>query len=364
VSTISVTAHFAGVTDKGVTHQRSLARVEARLLSVAWHPNRTVVFVGSSDGCARCWDVRSGEELLRITLARGGSATLACVWSVLVLPSGVLATGDSEGRTSLWDGTHGTLLHSFTAHAADVLALACTPAGDVLFSAGVDSKVAIFGTSPAEQPAPWSLLGYKRVHTHDVRALALAPYPPAALDAPPEDGQPPPAASMLLSGGTDAQLLAYAAENFLGEHPVRVVRTPPSPIISIATSTGPLQPLLLCTHITWLDVWRLGSCANARDRDLQVRVCLPRAALRRTDASAQAPTLELASAPVHLARIRVRCRRHLLSSAISASGKLVAASDAYAPHIFAMDLSSKRKVVTKRSLDEKSPPALVMVCTR
>jgi len=349
------------VTDAGAAYQRSLTRVEARLLSTAWHPNRSAVVVGSSDGCVRCWDTLTGEELLRITLARGRDVTPPCVWSVLVLSNGTLASGDSEGRTCLWDGAHGTLLQSFAAHEADVLALACTPAGDVVFSAGVDNKVAIFGSSAvgATQPAPWSLLGYKRAHTHDVRALALAPFPAAT----PEDSHSPqPVASMLLSGGSDAQLLAYAAENFLGEHPVRVVRTPPAPSMSLATATGELQPLLLCTHATWLDVWRLGASAAAGEHGLQVRWGRSVSSAWLTPPRSQAANLELASAPAHLARIRVRSRRHLLCSALSASGKLVAASDAFTPRLFAMDLSSKRKLVTKRPLSDNAPAALLMVC--
>ncbi len=266
----------AGVADSGVLYQRAFTRVEARLLSTAWHPDRTTVVVGSSDGCMRCWDSRTGAELLRITLARGTDPLAPpCVWAVLVLADGTLVSGDSEGRTCVWDGTHGTLVQAVTAHEADVLALACTPAGDAIFAAGVDSKLALLGrTSAGAQQAPaWSLLGYKRAHTHDVRALAVAPFPPAAGEAGEAEGSSPSAhaPSMLLSAGTDAQLLAYAAESFLDEHPVRVVRAPPGPVLSLATATGPEQPLLLCTHATWLDIWRLGASSDASAREPQAR---------------------------------------------------------------------------------------------
>jgi len=316
--------------------------VEARLLSTAWHPDRVTVVVGSSDGCVRCWDSRSGAELLRVTLARGvATAVPPCVWVVLVLPDGTLASGDSEGRTCLWDGTHGALLQAVTAHEADVLALACTPAGDALFSAGVDSKVALLGRTGAA----WGLLGYKRAHTHDVRALAVAPFPPSPAEAGETEACPVArAASMLLSAGTDAQLLAYAAEDFLEEHPVRVVRSPAGPALSLATARGCEPPLLLCTHATWLDLWRLGSS------DAAAHVQLPGAAL------------ELAAAPAHLARIRVRCKRNLLCSAVSANGEYVAASDAFAPHLFAVAQPAGRRLrVSKRALPDSAPPAVSMV---
>ena len=260
---------------KGVAYARSFPRIEARLLCTAWHPNCTTIVVGSSDGCLRCWDSRTTTELLRITLTHGAAARVTpCVWAVLVLPDGTLASGDSEGCTSLWDGEHGTLRQSFKSHEADVLALASTPAGDAVFAAGVDSKVALLARVPSGTSGPtpdaalppvaaWSLLGYKRAHTHDVRALAVAPFPPA--DARHDDGGGAQLGSMLLSAGTDAQLLAYAADNFLGEHPVRVVRTPAGPALSLAAH--PLEalgarPLLLCMHSTWLDVWQIGVAAE------------------------------------------------------------------------------------------------------
>ncbi len=72
--------------------------------------------------------------------------------------------------------------------------------------------------------------------------------------------------------------------------------------------------------------------------------------------------LELAAAPAHLARIRVRCRRHLLCSAISATGELVAASDAFAVHLFAVAVRPGRRLrITTRALPDTTPPAMHMV---
>ena len=279
----AASSRLAEPAEKGVAYVRSFPRIDARLLCTAWHPNRSTLVVGSSDGCLRCWDSRTTTELLRITLAHGaGPQAAPCVWSVLVLADGTLVSGDSEGYTSFWDGEHGTMHQSFKAHEADVLALASTLAGDAVFATGVDSKVALLTRIAAvgeehdhDALAPmstWAVAGYKRAHTHDVRALVVAPFPPAAADVHDADGGPQPKpGSVLLSAGTDAQLLAYAAENFLGEHPVRVVRLPPSPAQSLTTQPAAAvlagRPLLLCTHATWLDVWQLGTAAD-RSADL------------------------------------------------------------------------------------------------
>ena len=118
-------------------------------------------------------------------------------------------------------------------HKADVLALAASPDGSCVFAAGVDSQVALFqpvlnggtaegaegaaggggGGGGAKQdpvaPAPgsWSYLDYKRAHTHDVRAMDVVSLPGGK--------------SVLVSGGLDAQLVAYPVKGFLK------VRRPP-----------------------------------------------------------------------------------------------------------------------------------------
>lgn len=169
-----------------------------------------------------------------------------CVWSVLALADGTLVSGDSTGRVVFWDGTHGTQLAAFTRHAADVLALAATADGTRVVAAGVDPQLAMFHciggrpgapmqhmprTGVAKQtsqqhapccngmklrsvlhtmhtssctgaePGSWTYIDTKRPHTHDVRMLLLV--------------QRPAASPLLLSGGNDAQLIAYDANAFL-----------------------------------------------------------------------------------------------------------------------------------------------------
>ena len=75
--------------------------------------------------------------------------------------------------------------------------------------------------------------------------------------------------------------------------------------------------------------------------------------------------IRLAATPVHLARIRVRCSRHLLCSAIAADGSFAAASDALSPHLFALRLPAGKRIrVTKRPLAGNVPAAQHMVRQR
>jgi WD40 repeat protein len=85
-------------------------------------------------------------QILKISVS--GAKVHSPVWAVAALPDGSIATGDSIGYTQLWDGTFGTLLHSFKTHEAAVLALCC--AGDSLFCSGADSNVVRL-----ERPLEW-----------------------------------------------------------------------------------------------------------------------------------------------------------------------------------------------------------------
>lgn len=125
----------------------------------------------------------------------------------------------------------------FTQHAADVLALAVAPGGDAVFAAGVDSRVALFkrtrggaggstGAGGSGSSSSWVYTHYKRPHSHDVRAMDCVPL---------GGGR-----ALLLSGGLDAQLLAYPAASFLEEHPVRLSKCPQRPICALQQQ-GPLQ---------------------------------------------------------------------------------------------------------------------------
>jgi len=170
--------------DGSVEHKAAFLRVDGRLLSAAWHASGGAVFAGSSDGLVHAFDVATRTELYRINVAERtkGSSELR-VWALQGLADGTLVSGDSSGRVCFWDGEHGTRLHAFDQHEADVLALAATPDGSRVFAAGVDSSLVCFeqaGRAPGEPPR-WTFSVARRPHTHDVRALLVAPFPEGVI---------------------------------------------------------------------------------------------------------------------------------------------------------------------------------------
>ncbi|KAL6843525.1 hypothetical protein ACP4OV_026587 [Aristida adscensionis] len=338
------------VTESGaLTYYRSLPRVSGRILSVTWSSNAKFIFSGSSDGLIRCWDSTSFREKYRITAGLGGAGTgpELCIWSLLFLRCGTLVSGDSTGSVQFWDSHHGTLLQAHSNHNGDVNALATVPGHNRVFSAGSDGQVILYKASKdgfdahkdmdKEQARKWVYVGYVRSHTHDIRALTMA-VPICREDALPEEkaakmrrrekhefsyhkwahlGVP-----MLISGGDDTKLFAYSAREFTQFAPHNFCPAPQRPLINLARdSTVNGDSVMLVQSASWLDVLLV-----------TVQNKLAPSTSSRGDATVR-----------HLARLKSKGSRKIISSAASSNGTLLAYSDSARPCLFALKHKSGKK---------------------
>ena len=205
----------------GVTLIKSFLPVEGRVLCVAWdasHKKKRVVS-GGSDGCVHVWDAVSGVEEMRITVGGGDkteNSDVLCVWTVMVLRDGTIVSGDSAGQVCFWDGRFGTMLAKFNPNGSDVLALETSEDGNLVFSSGIDPRIAIFrrvAASGADGDNEWAYLSSKQEHVLDVRALCVC-------------------GGRLLSGGNDALVVSHSVGRFLKEHPRRIDSVPARPLVS------------------------------------------------------------------------------------------------------------------------------------
>lgn len=157
----------------GLRYQRALPAQAARACSVAFHADGAELVAGYADGTLRRWHCRTGAAAYRLTIEAQDAHLLGSVpvvWAVLVLADWTVVSGDSLGKTRVWDGRHGTLLHSFEQHTADVLCLATNKAENKLFAAGIDPKVALFQLTPDGDAKRWTHTHSQRAHTHDMYA--------------------------------------------------------------------------------------------------------------------------------------------------------------------------------------------------
>lgn len=260
--------------DGAVVYNRTFSKTGGKALSVAWHSNGDRLASGHSNGGICVWEVATGQELLFVTAAVDAQTEM-CIWRVLMLPNGDIASGDSSGRVAVWDSTYGTLLAAVERHTGDVMALAASPDGSQLFASGMDPKVALIRRLPGQdgRDSKWVYLDCKRPHTHDVRAMEVIVR---------SDGQEP----LIVSGGNDAQLFCYSVNAFQKIHAVRLCKCPEKPTVQVGRSSSGKSVLLSCERAV-VDLWELGTAAKVQGNEGDpVEVAAPPAHILRINGSA------------------------------------------------------------------------------
>lgn len=160
--------------DGGLTLQKVLTRPsakKAKIVSVVWK-DRFIVVAGCSDSTIRIYDTRTGALLRNMTLGSGpkGGPKEIIVWSVKILDSGNIVSGDSTGEIKIWDGKTYTLMQRVKSHTQDVLSLTTSPDGSTIFSGGMDRKTVIYKRT--DKGGRWQEISHRRYHAHDVKTMA------------------------------------------------------------------------------------------------------------------------------------------------------------------------------------------------
>ncbi|KAJ2784741.1 U3 small nucleolar RNA-associated protein [Coemansia interrupta] len=345
------------ITDGRLEYVRCFDKINSRILSVAWAADDRTVVTGSADSSVRVWTASTGHVAARMTLPKeGGMPTL--VWAVAVLRGGTIVSGDSRGHVVFWDAVMHVAMQDFRAQSADVLTLASDDSGHTVYASGVDPKITQFhlfvGDGASAHAATgdnkrrlkgskrqregrgkgssdgtrWHMTGFRRYHTHDVRALAVS----SRLDP-----------NVLISGGVDTQVTACLAGEFPNGNQYRQPCFPPDDsVVSVAARAG----LMLQRQGTTLKLWELGAAEQ------------PSADLARAMESGQA--LQLLTRQRDLLRMEVSASTNLLSCCLSPSGTLVATSDAAGPRLYMLVRApGDRPVVRARRLRAFPPSNFV-----
>uniref|UniRef100_A0A131Z3W4 U3 small nucleolar RNA-associated protein 4 n=1 Tax=Rhipicephalus appendiculatus TaxID=34631 RepID=A0A131Z3W4_RHIAP len=220
------------VTEDGLNFQKMLNKQESRIMCLAWNKDGNII-VSGSPGAIVIWDVNTGRAMDRISVGRIEKNQEALVLCLAVTSDFTIITGDSYGRTSFWDGQTATLMSSFKAHSADVLALCLSEDEKDVFVSGVDPLLVKFTRIGHTQT--WAKSMQKTCHKRDVQALAFA------------KGQ-------LLSGGCDT-FLAVSTETSLVTH---------SPLQSSSVQVAASSGCVLLNYGEHLELWRL-DCATIKE---------------------------------------------------------------------------------------------------
>ncbi|KAJ7630718.1 WD40-repeat-containing domain protein [Roridomyces roridus] len=366
------TVRLVSLANDTLTHVRRFDRVKCRVLSIAWGPpgprdnqktgddssdadeeedawSDSWLVTGGSDSSLRKWDVATGRVIDRMGTDKiRGERTL--VWSVTVLGDGTIVSGDSLGMVKFWDSRTCTQLQSFQGHGADVLCLTVDPTGTAVYTSGVDQKITQFclvKTSSGDKPNArrWIQASSRRMHSHDVRALAMWP-PYTNLPSSHKRQFPADIAPILASGGLDMSVVVTPAGL-----PTSTVAKVVNPISTsgdcifqdsyhqrLAYSSGPSSTsavsvarearLVCCTRDAGLGIWRILKTAGEKEEE-------------DPDAVDWEKILDM----------ELTVHTNILASSISADGRWLVVSDVYESKLFLLVSDSTGSIKPKRIRD-------------
>ncbi|KAF2140901.1 uncharacterized protein K452DRAFT_298972 [Aplosporella prunicola CBS 121167] len=289
--------------DNDLRFQKFLSRAsakKARVLSVAWQ-NRDVVVAGFADSAIRVFDTRNGALLRNITLgaAAVGGPREILVWTVKCLPNGDIVSGDSTGEIRFYDGQNYSQTQRISGHEADVLDIAVSATGQVIYSGGMDRRTAVYTLGNDNYGnRRWAKVAHRRYHDHDVKTMAT--YESKQM-------------SIMVSGGLDTHPIVLPIREFGKEHSRTLPALPQNPPVVSA----PRARLL----VSWWDrevrVWRV----------------------KKRDSSGELPKL--------VARLALKGEENIQSVSVSEDGAVLAVSTAAEVKVFQL---SARKSENERGL--------------
>lgn len=195
-----------------------------KVLSIAWRDRKTLV-AGYEDSTIRVIDVPNRRIVRNMTLGKPVDGNNSVVWTVKCLPDGTILSGDSSGELKIWDSKTYSLVQRIKSHKADILDIATSASGDVLFSLGVDRRTV--GYKPVAihsgtQKKRWAEVSHKRFHQHDVKCSAT--FESKEL-------------SVLVSGGMDAKLVVLPIRRSQSEYHRTLPHLPQRPQISVSPAS-------------------------------------------------------------------------------------------------------------------------------
>ncbi|CZT05712.1 hypothetical protein WAI453_004497 [Rhynchosporium graminicola] len=237
--------------DEDLQLQRILVRPsakKAKIISVTFQ-NRNIVVAGCTDSVIRIYDIRTGTLIRSMTTGSGpkGGPKEIIIWSVKVLKDGTIISGDSTGELKIWDGKTYTLRQRIKSHEQDVLSLATSADGSVIFSGGMDRRTVTYKPEGKGKPR-WAEITHRRFHNHDVKAMAS--FEGCGM-------------SVVVSGGPDASPIVTP----LGQFGFENQRTLPFLPQETTIGSSPRKRLILSWWEREVNIWKVSNTGVPSSED-------------------------------------------------------------------------------------------------
>uniref|UniRef100_A0A0N5A214 WD_REPEATS_REGION domain-containing protein n=1 Tax=Parastrongyloides trichosuri TaxID=131310 RepID=A0A0N5A214_PARTI len=298
-----------GDNDKILIKSRINIDMETRILSIAFSPDSSTIGIGIVDSIVFI-KLMEGIETKRfvVKLPKRDVNVEVLVWS-LAFSGKALVSGDSLGRTCLWNSKNGSLIKMISSHQGDVLALAVD--GTDIFASGTDYRIQVISAlTSQDKKFDYATKGQRIIHCNDVRALA-------SFD------------KWLISGGAEHEL-------YVSKKHEKVRTFGPKNLTRISKNSKKV----VFMHSSYIEIWE-------------------RASTDFNESTKINDSYSLTNLPQNLIRIDSPKKRFICEAQISPNGKYVALSTDKMLYVYQVDEKSQKPVVNILTLPGRSTSILL-----
>lgn len=303
--------------DSALRYVKILDKQDGRILCCKFDKTGLHLVTGSTD-VLRVWDVNSGHVIHKLTTGRSEAKKETVIWSILVLEDLQIASADSRGRLTLWDGKVGAQIESYQCLKADALCLATDEKEETIFVSGIEPTVCSYTLTAIKRDQQelkkWVKTSSYYAHTHDVKALVVHE-------------------SNLISGGMDGYLCftTFTSKFYLQY----------GPLLQKPAATVTDNRLILLKYANYVEVWRLGTSGKANTEESEQQ--LLRSNSEKKDLVNPLAALSLTENPLKLVELLSRSQDPLVSTSISPDGKWLTYSTATHIRLFLLQTNGENE---------------------
>lgn len=332
------------VSDEDLQFVRLLDRQDHRIICCKFNDAGDRLVSGSLDA-VKVWNVQTGQVVHKMSMGRAEPNQETIVWCVVILNNFTIATGDSRGKLTFWDGNLGTQIDYVHASTADIMCLSASHDRKSVFCSGIEQvlkKYTLVTISRAGSEVQQWVRSSKRskIHTHDVLSMTTV------------------GNEQLISGGVDG-FISFASQDFQNfERAGPFLKSP----FAEAAEEG---RLMLMKYVDYLEVWKL---AGAKDLSQEIKEETDNKPFDDKDdvlksialASNTNQLYKINDFPEKFLELRSKGNESIVACAISDDGQWIAYSTMNAVRLFQLEVQENSKPKLKLM---KATPADFTPCT-
>jgi U3 small nucleolar RNA-associated protein 4 len=338
------------VSDDDLQFVRLLDRQDHRIICCKFNESGDKIVSGSLDA-VKIWNVQTGQVIHKMSMGRAEPNQETIVWCVDILSDFTIATGDSRGKVTFWDGNLGTQIDYVHASTADIMCLSVSDDRKSFFCSGLEQILKKYSlvtiTKAGSEVQQWVRSAKRsKIHTHDILSMATV------------------GNEQLISGGVDG-FISFASQDFQNfERAGPFLKRP-------FADTAEGGRLMLMKYVDYLEVWKLAGATELSHEEKEDDSDKPfsdnddvlKTAVNAKNTNKQ---FKINDFPEKFLELRSKNDESIVCCAISDDGRWVAYSTMNSARLFRFEVqeNSKPKLKVIKSMPSEFAPSTNMMFSK